>query len=50
MKKIRIMSEETKIGGKSAPICLLGALAGEVIGSVCEYNAPKSTEVELFTP
>lgn len=44
------MSEETKIGGKSAPICLLGALAGDVIGSVYEYYAPKSTEVELFTP
>jgi ADP-ribosylglycohydrolase len=44
------MSEETKNVGKSAPICLLGALAGDVIGSVYEYNAPKSTEFELFAP
>ena len=35
---------------KSAPNCLLGALAGDVIGSVYEYNAPKSTEFKLFTP
>ena len=44
------MSEETKIGRKSTPNCLLGAVAGDVIGSVYEYNAPKSTEFELFTP
>jgi ADP-ribosylglycohydrolase len=30
--------------------CLLGALAGDVIGSVYEFNAPKTTEFELFTP
>jgi ADP-ribosyl-[dinitrogen reductase] hydrolase len=29
--------------------CLLGAIAGDVIGSVYEYNAPKTTEFELFT-
>jgi len=44
------MAEETKIGRKSTPTCLLGAVAGDVIGSVYEYNAPKSTEFELFTP
>ena len=44
------MSEEKKIGKKSAPICLLGALAGDAIGSIYEYKAPKSTEFELFTP
>ncbi len=44
------MSEETKIGRKSAPICLLGAVTGDVIGSVYEYNCPKSTEFKLFTP
>ena len=44
------MSEETKSRGKSAPICLLGAVTGDVIGSVYEYNAPKSTDFELFTP
>ena len=44
------MAEETKIGRKSVPICLLGALAGDVIGSVYEYNAPKSIKFELFTP
>jgi ADP-ribosylglycohydrolase len=44
------MSEESKTRRKSAPNCLLGALAGDVIGSVYEYNAPKSTKFELFTP
>ena len=29
---------------------LLGALAGDIIGSVHEYNAPKTTEFPLFTP
>ena len=33
-----------------SPICLLGAIAGDIIGSVYEYDAPKSTEFELFTP
>jgi ADP-ribosylglycohydrolase len=28
--------------------CLLGALAGDVIGSVYEYNAPKSTDFQMF--
>ena len=31
-------------------LCLLGAIAGDVIGSVYEYNAPKSTGFEMFTP
>jgi ADP-ribosylglycohydrolase len=31
-------------------LCLLGAIAGDVIGSVYEYNAPKTTGFELFTP
>ena len=43
------MAEETMIGRKSAPLCLLGALAGDVIGSIYEYNAPKNTEFKLFT-
>ena len=30
--------------------CLLGAITGDVIGSVYEFNAPKTTEFELFTP
>jgi ADP-ribosylglycohydrolase len=30
-------------------LCLLGAIAGDIIGSAYEYNAPKSTEFELFT-
>ncbi len=30
--------------------CLLGAISGDVIGSVYEYNAPKTTDFELFTP
>ena len=30
--------------------CLLGAISGDVIGSVYEYNAPKTTEFELFSP
>jgi len=29
--------------------CLLGAIAGDVIGSVYEYHAPKTTQFELFT-
>lgn len=29
--------------------CLLGAIAGDVIGSVYEYNAPKHTDFPLFT-
>jgi ADP-ribosylglycohydrolase len=29
---------------------LLGAISGDVIGSIYEYNAPKTTEFELFTP
>jgi len=44
------MSEEIKIGRKSAPYCLIGVVAGDVIGSVYEYHAPKSTDFELFTP
>jgi len=30
--------------------CLLGAIAGDVIGSVHEYKAHKSTQFELFQP
>jgi ADP-ribosylglycohydrolase len=44
------MIEETDRMSKSTPGCLLGAVAGDVIGSVYEYNAPKSTRFELFTP
>jgi ADP-ribosylglycohydrolase len=29
---------------------LLGAIAGDIIGSVYEYNAPKTTDFEMFTP
>jgi ADP-ribosylglycohydrolase len=29
---------------------LLGAISGDVIGSIYEYNAPKTTDFELFTP
>ena len=31
-------------------LCLLGAIAGDVIGSVYEFCAPKSTDFDLFTP
>jgi ADP-ribosylglycohydrolase len=31
-------------------LCLLGALAGDVIGSVYEFNPIKHTHFELFTP
>ncbi len=35
----------------SAPsLCLLGAIAGDVIGSVYEFTAPKHTHFRLFTP
>jgi ADP-ribosylglycohydrolase len=33
-----------------SPLCLLGALAGDVIGSVYEFNAPKHTHFRLFSP
>jgi ADP-ribosyl-[dinitrogen reductase] hydrolase len=29
---------------------LLGAISGDVIGSVYEYNAPRTTDFKLFTP
>jgi len=35
---------------KKSNLFLLGALAGDIIGSVHEYNAPKTTEFPLFTP
>ena len=35
---------------KIAHMCLLGAITGDVIGSVYEYDAPKTTQFELFTP
>ena len=35
---------------KRTHMCLLGAISGDVIGSVYEYDAPKTTEFELFTP
>ena len=37
---------------KNSPpsLCLLGALAGDLIGSVYEFNAPKHTHFRLFTP
>ena len=35
---------------KNPHMCLLGAIAGDMIGSVYEFNAPKTTEFELFTP
>lgn len=44
------MCPEAKNGRISACKCLLGALAGDVIGSVYEFNAPKTTKFELFTP
>jgi ADP-ribosylglycohydrolase len=31
-------------------LILMGAIAGDVIGSVYEYNAPKTTEFDLFSP
>ena len=34
----------------NSTLFLLGALAGDIIGSVHEYNAPKTTEFPLFTP
>jgi ADP-ribosylglycohydrolase len=41
----------TKVAqGKTHHLILLGAIAGDVIGSVYEYDAPKSTEFQLFTP
>src|SRR5664280_1872 len=30
--------------------CLLGAITGDIIGSVYEFPAPKSTDFVLFTP
>jgi len=30
--------------------CLLGAISGDIIGSVYEFTAPKSTDFVLFTP
>jgi ADP-ribosylglycohydrolase len=35
-------------GNKSTSPCLLGALAGDIIGSVYEYSAQKSTDFLLF--
>jgi ADP-ribosylglycohydrolase len=35
---------------KESSTCLLGAIAGDVIGSVYEFTAPKSTDFVLFTP
>jgi hypothetical protein len=29
---------------------MLGAIAGDVIGSVHEFDAPKSVDFELFVP
>jgi ADP-ribosylglycohydrolase len=36
--------------GSTVHYCLLGALAGDVIGSVYEFNAPKHTHFDLFPP
>ena len=35
---------------KRLSLCLLGALAGDVIGSVYEFDAPKHTLFRLFSP
>lgn len=43
------MSEEAKTRRGSTPNCLLGALAGDVIGSVYEKNSPRSMDFPLFT-
>jgi ADP-ribosyl-[dinitrogen reductase] hydrolase len=41
----------TDILKKRTPsLCSLGAIAGDVIGSVYEFDAPKTTQFELFTP
>ena len=34
----------------NCPLILIGAIAGDVIGSVYEYHAPKTTEFKLFSP
>lgn len=35
---------------KNSNLILMGAIAGDVIGSVYEYHAPKTTAFDLFTP
>jgi ADP-ribosylglycohydrolase len=44
------MSEKTKLEIKPHLKCLLGAVAGDVIGSVYEYEASKTVDFKYFTP
>jgi ADP-ribosylglycohydrolase len=42
--------DDQQFGNSKNRFCLLGAVAGDIIGSRFEHHAHKSTDFELFTP